>query len=790
MSRFWFTVVLFFALQIINPICSGQDFGFPAGDGLGQDLGFGLPGLNQEKVTFSAEFKVEQGSGKGELYVTAEVIPQHHIYSLNPIDGGPIPTTLTVDAKSGVTLLGPFKSTTDPEIHLDPGFMKNVEEHRGSVTWKASFQVANPTDLEKLEIPVKCDGQVCKDDASCDQFNTTVTAKFVGYLAPPAKAGEFSPKGIHAKLTGHIQPKVVQAGGVAQLVITVEPQDGYHAYGFAEKPSELPFITPTHIGLLKKNGWPTLAPQASVEPTKKESGFEEAPFLFLHKDPVTWTIDFKVPAGTKDGEYEFEGIIGLNTCTDQTCDRPTGIAFTGKITVGGKADLEKSLLEFRETEGKTGGYKGAQEAAKKTEWSKALDSNAGAESSLLQIIGLSFLAGLILNVMPCVLPVIALKLLSFAQQAKDSRLRVSLLNVTFVAGMMCVFLALATLASVFKMGWGDQFQSVGFTYAMISIVFVFALSLLGVWEIPIPGFSGGAANKLAQKEGFVGAFFKGVLTTLLATPCTGPLLTGVVTYALTQPTYVTYTIFIAIGVGMGSPYLLVIAFPNLVRIMPKPGEWMEHFKKLMGFAMVGTVIWLMNAIPEKEITGTLILLLGFGMAAWIVGLTPIYAELTRKVISWTTGSACAVAAYFIGFVLLAPGVELDWVDFNRSTLEQELASGKTVMVDFTADWCATCKVNERTAFNTVTTKNVIEKLNIVAMKADKTRPNNEITELLKELGNGSAAIPYFVVFPGNGGPPIKQDGPLTVGAVVDMLEKAGASVPQPGAEQQKTVATN
>jgi thiol:disulfide interchange protein len=259
-------------------------------------------------------------------------------------------------------------------------------------------------------------------------------------------------------------------------------------------------------------------------------------------------------------------------------------------------------------------------------------------------LGLAFVAGLILNVMPCVLPVIGLKIMSFVHQAGHHRGQVFLLNLWYVAGLMAVFLLLAVLTVQTGQGWGAHFQSTTFTIVMASIVFVCALSFLGVWEIPIPGFVGSStASELAAKEGALGAFAKGVLTTVLATPCTGPFLVPAITWALSQPPVVVYAVFLAVGLGMASPYLVIGAFPQLVSRLPKPGPWMETFKQLMGFVLLGTVVFILNSFqsqPEYYVP-VLAFLFGLWAACWWIGRSQA-SHSHSQLRAWGVGTAVAV----------------------------------------------------------------------------------------------------------------------------------------------------
>jgi len=301
----------------------------------------------------------------------------------------------------------------------------------------------------------------------------------------------------------------------------------------------------------------------------------------------------------------------------------------------------------------------------------------------------AFLAGLILNVMPCVLPVIGLKLMTFVQQAGENRWRVFELNLWYSLGLMTVFIVLAALAVAVGLGWGEQFSSTTFNLVLLCVVFVFGLALLGVWEVPIPGFIGsGAAVDAADREGRLGAYCKGALTTVLATPCTGPLLGPALAWATKQPASTTYATFAMVGLGMASPYLLIGAFPQLIALLPKPGNWMNTFKQFMGFVLMGTIVFIFSFLDEDYIVRGLALLVSLGFACWWIGRTPFSASLGTKSRSWVE-AAVVVGLTFAGMFYALPMLsvnELAWEPFTRSTLDEHLAQGNTVFVDFTADW--------------------------------------------------------------------------------------------------------
>lgn len=413
---------------------------------------------------------------------------------------------------------------------------------------------------------------------------------------------------------------------------------------------------------------------------------------------------------------------------------------------------------------------------------------------LVPFVGFGLLGGLILNLMPCVLPVIGLKVLSFAQQGGQSRGRVFMLNVWFALGLLSVFLVLATLAAFGSLipwigenlAWGQQFTYTGFKVAMVVIVFAFALSFLGVWEVPIPGFAQtGSSSKLQKQEGISGAFFKGIFTTILATPCSGPFLGPVFAFTLAQPPIVTYILFLSVGVGMALPYLLIGAFPSLMKWLPKPGEWMETFKQLMGFVLLGTVVYLFATINADWFIPTLALMMAVWLACWIIGKVPVYAPVGKQLTAWAAGCSLAALIGWAAFTYLGPLKHLyEWQPYSPGEIARLQEAGKTVMVDFTADWCPTCQVNFRFAINTPNVMQVVEKNAIVPMLADWSDKNETIKARLQELNANS--IPLMAIYPaGKPGEVIILRDALLESHVLQALAEAGPShsTGQPGTER-------
>ena len=643
-------------------------------------------------------------------------------------------------------------------------------------------------------------------------------------VPPPPFAGKPGPYRAplsHGEINGHVTSGVVGAGGVVSLVLTAKPQPGWHFYTLAETdPADDSPFKPTLLALELPPGWTRTAAVASKSTVSKS--VPGKPPAVYYEGEVSWTVELRAPANASVGPQEIRGILAYQTCDDRSCDRPTGVAFRAalEIAAGSSIDAPLAPLEFQASSyGKgaalaktlmaSGGASGpvpgsangvperpdnapsgpgnaqvAGAAAGVRSWNDIeLVTGDDKDATLGSVLVLALAGGFLLNFMPCVLPVIGLKVMSFVNQAHGNRRRVFLLNLYYFLGLMAVFLVLATLAAVFQFGWGKQFQSTGFNLALAAIVFVFALSMLGVWEIPLPGFVGaGAAAEASEQEGPFGAFLKGALTTVLATPCTGPFMGTALTWAAKQPPPVIYATFTALGLGMGLPYLAIGAFPRLLKFLPKPGMWMETFKQVMGFVLLGTVVFVFTFLDKNYLVAASGLLVGLGVACWWIGRSPIYADLRRKAFDWSVAVAMAGAISWMSFSAFGPSTALlPWKSFSRPDLERQLASGNTVLVDFTAEWCLTCKVNEATALNTKKTLALVESQQVVVVKADKTHDNatsESIDQLLEDLGHRSLSIPFLVIFPGNGTRPIAFSGPVTQRMVLDAIRRAGPSRPQ------------
>ena len=418
--------------------------------------------------------------------------------------------------------------------------------------------------------------------------------------------------------------------------------------------------------------------------------------------------------------------------------------------------------------------------------------------NLLLYLLFAFTGGMILNFMPCVLPVIAIKLMSLLEESHGGPKRTRLLGAIFASGILASFLALAGVVIAMKaagqqVGWGFQFQYPGFLIGMSAIVTLMALSLFGVFYISV---SAGQAKlgSLAQKEGVLGTFFKGVLATTLSTPCTAPFLGASLGFAFAQPWWIVLSIFLTIGLGMALPYLALTSKPEWMTYLPKPGAWMETLKESMGFLLLGTVVWLLYVLGSEVGAPGVVLTVGFllslALCAWIVSrFINLSSGIVRKGIVWSLVLMLAGFSYYMlienqldSFSIAQASLNssqqgsagsrgLNWQPFDLVTLNRDLEQGRTVLLDFTAEWCLTCKVNERTV---LTSKPVMEKLRaarVVTMRADWTRQNPAITEMLNKFHR--SGVPLYVIFPAHrANKPIVLPEILTEAVLLDKLDES------------------
>ncbi|MGD9895943.1 MAG: protein-disulfide reductase DsbD family protein [Candidatus Methylacidiphilaceae bacterium] len=376
-----------------------------------------------------------------------------------------------------------------------------------------------------------------------------------------------------------------------------------------------------------------------------------------------------------------------------------------------------------------------------------------ASKELWLVLGFAFLGGLILNLMPCVFPVLSLKVLHLVERGREEGRGSFRHGLAFLVGVVSSFLVLASILLILRargaeLGWGFQLQSPPFVAFLVILFFLVSLSLFGVFEF---GASFGGMGEIADRAGGLwGSFGSGVLATVVASPCTAPFMGVALGFALAQPMWVALLVFGALGLGVAAPVFLLCAFPALLRLLPRPGRWMEDFKQLLGFPMIAAVVWLLwvyGKLRGIDGVGALLLsLVAVGFGAWLFGR---YANPSRilpvRLLAALVGVLVVGAA--IGYLLRdteGRRGEEPWIPYSAERLNQLRVEGVPVLLDFTASWCLTCKVNERVAFDNPEVRKRLADRGVVWMVADWTNRDPAITQALSQLGR--SGVPTYVLY--------------------------------------------
>jgi thiol:disulfide interchange protein DsbD len=400
---------------------------------------------------------------------------------------------------------------------------------------------------------------------------------------------------------------------------------------------------------------------------------------------------------------------------------------------------------------------------------------------LLRTSGLAFLGGLLLNLMPCVFPVLFIKGLALVNSGNEEKRTLRVNGLVYAAGILVSFWGLVAVllglrAAGATLGWGFQFQSPVFLALMAGLLFFMALSLAGQFDIGLSLTSAGGA--LAAKQGLTGSFFTGVLAVVVATPCTAPFMGAAVGYALTQSAAVTFAVFTALALGLAAPYVALTLQPAWTRLLPKPGAWMEVLRQAISVPLFATVIWLAWVLAGGYGTGLLASLLGsfllLAIAGWFIGRWPAkrWSAVVATVILLGVIALDAFAPQKLttaSETLSAPEMHGLWQPWSTEAVSRSLAAGQPVFVDFSASWCLTCQVNERAVLNQPEVVKALQAKNVVLMKADWTRHDEAITKALTALGR--SGVPAYALYASGEASPRLLPEVLTPGIVTDAVAK-------------------
>jgi thiol:disulfide interchange protein DsbD len=381
-------------------------------------------------------------------------------------------------------------------------------------------------------------------------------------------------------------------------------------------------------------------------------------------------------------------------------------------------------------------------------------ASPNAVMGLWAALGLAFLGGLILNLMPCVLPVLSMKALALARTAGDSA-SARREGLFYLAGVMTTFAVMAGLLLTLKasgaaLGWGFQLQSPAVVMLLALLMAGLGLNLLGIFELPM-GIAG-VGDHLARSGGGKGAFFTGALAVIVASPCTAPFMGAALGFALTQPVWSAAMVFLALGLGFAAPFTALSAAPALIALIPKPGLWMNWFKQALAFPMFATAIWLLWVLGRQSGPDAVVAALGIALGLVIVvWLLQLLRGIWGRIVA-VAGIAGVVAGVVLVSGTPAPTARPMWSSWSEQAVASARLSGRPVLVDFSAAWCVTCLVNERVALHSPQVQARLEKDNVVTLKGDWTNPDPAITAALHQYGQDG--VPLYLL--------IARDGQVTV----------------------------
>lgn len=431
----------------------------------------------------------------------------------------------------------------------------------------------------------------------------------------------------------------------------------------------------------------------------------------------------------------------------------------------GNADAETATSE-PQNEGAKTAIKSAPELQNGTP--KTTEENPGTAAaqtaperdSMAVLLLFAFLGGCLLNLMPCVLPVLSLKIFAFVRQAHESRARLFLLGMATTGGILASFWVIALAIVLVRSGggatgWGMQFQSPSFMLGMAALLTLFAMSFFGAFEVWLPGGTLTKMDSATRREGLPGAFFTGALLVLLSTPCSAPFLGTAMGFAFNETVPILFLFFTAAGLGLALPYIIVSFCPTLLSVFPKPGAWMVTLKKIMGVLLFLTVAWLLW-LGNSEFGAfglaffALVCSVNVVLAFCIGKFSPPYKPFYREVAAFVIVIGLNVAVVAAGTPKLVPvsvKAENGWLNFTETSIAELQNSGHAVLLDVTADWCLTCKANEAAVLSGKELGKFLEEHQVKKVKADWTHSDAEVTKLLRSLGR--SGVPAYAVYPPN-----------------------------------------
>lgn len=569
------------------------------------------------------------------------------------------------------------------------------------------------------------------------------------------------PKPVTATLLS--EQSTIAPGKLFRVAVKLEHQPTYHTYG-KTLPEGVTGL-PTKIVWKLPEGWKVDdLPWPPTHETESTGGTKTQGYAGTVYLPAALTAPADLAVGSS---VTLEGRVDGLVCDPKSC-MPVKLPISLTLTVAAEPAKDAAVTQvFQSLE---------QTPALPASVSKAAVSAKApkVERSLASLLLLAFAGGLILNIMPCVFPVLGIKIMSVVNQSGEDRRQVVLHGLAYTIGVLVSFWALASVllalrAAGGQIAWGFQLQSPIFVFLLTVFLFAFGLNMAGLFEVGSSAV--GVGSDLTRKSGLGGSFFSGLLATVVATPCAAPFLAPALAYALSLNAIPSLLFFTVIGLGLASPYLVLSLFPKLVGLLPRPGPWMESFKQAMSFLMFATAAFLLwtlaGMVDEYGLLKTLFGLVIVSLACWIYGRwsVPFKPRATR------------IKAVVLSLLLLVGGLNLawpestkhdglDWQEWSPEKVQALRDEKKPVYIDFTARWCATCQTNKLT-YRSKPLQEEFKRRGIVTLKADWTNNDPRITQALADLDK--AAVPVNILYVPDRKEPVMLPEILTVEVVKTAL---------------------
>ncbi|HVP13564.1 MAG TPA: protein-disulfide reductase DsbD domain-containing protein [Phycisphaerae bacterium] len=784
------------------------------------------------------------------LAVSLKMDKGWYIYWQNPGPLGGLPTEVEWTVPAGYQV----GRTRYPVPHLkyDKILKGDANIYPGEAVFLTPVRVPKAVEAGKeATFTVKASWLVCEKSCIPGQAQISLTLPVVAKAETVKQANEKvfeqaaealpvpSAKAEHLKLSGTAGQEAVKPGDKFTVHLTAEVEAKHHMQ--SHKPLQEGLI-PAVVFMERTDG-------LEIGEVKYPEGQVRQDRILGKLSEYSGKVVFRIPVTVADDADKaprwIRGFLQSQICTDAgTCYPPQFVEFAIPVRMEGgekPGDADAFVAPVEKPEplaGKEPSTKPAEaKPSQQTATPSASPSTTGIgeapstiRTSSLQrieewftkfgyigVLALALIGGVILNLMPCVLPVISLKILSFVRQAKEDRARIFLLGVTYCAGILVFFGFIAILFWARGEGWGQLFQDPYVVLGLAAIVTAFAMSLFGVFAVFTPRVINELGQMAEEREGLSSAFFTGVLATFLGTACTAPFLSAAVGAATRFPAGQGALIFFTVGIGMALPFLILAAKPGWLKFVPKPGPWMGVFEQLMGFLLLGTAIWLLNPLRgqlgDYGLLLSLVFLLGVAIAVWIIGKIQFGDPPGRKLRLHAVALLVLILGWILPFHVLATiprlveeqaeqqelvargqaavGTDqyghtklpdyskgIPWEHYKRRRALADVEQGYTVFVDYTASWCANCKVNKKTSIEQADVMALMQKYNVIPYEADYTLPMPEIKEDLKRFKRGGVPL-YLVYKPGDPNNPEVLPEILTPTIVIDALKRAGPSHPKP-----------